>query len=39
MICSFIDIVGACDSLCILYNLTCVNIVFITLCVYVVGAR
>jgi hypothetical protein len=38
MICSYIDIVGAFDSLCILYSVTCVNIVFIVLCVYVVGA-
>ena len=34
IICSFVDTVGACDSMCILYGLTLVNIVFGTVCVY-----
>lgn len=39
IICSIVDTVGACDSLCILYSLTLVNIVFVTVHVYVAGAH
>lgn len=39
IICSFVDSVGACDFFYILYGLTLVNIVFVTVCVYVAGAH